>query len=55
MRHAEKIALISVTTVILVIVYVILITLLMYEEPAQYIAPCRTVGHLQIPESECGR
>ena len=55
MRHAEKVALISVGAVLGIITYIILITLLVYEDPQPYVAPCRTVGHLQIPESECGR
>ena len=44
-----------VLTPLVVIVAMIFIALASYVEAKQYKAPCRTVGHLQIPESECGR
>ena len=55
MRPLEKVVIVSVATVLITIVFVVILSLMVYEEPQGYVAPCRTVGHLQIPESECGR
>ncbi len=41
-------------TVLLVPVYVVFVALTSITDDA-YTPPCRTVGHVQIPESECGR
>jgi hypothetical protein len=54
-KPAEKIALISVLTVLGTISYIILITLLLYEEPQGYQPPCRNPNTFQeLPPERCG-
>lgn len=55
MTRLEKALILLIVTVVITVWATFFIALLVYEEPQRYIAPCRGPGHVELPESECGR